>query len=92
MKASVPSKNIIRGHLKPIHTITLYKLYANLKCNTPLEKKGNVNLHALTSMQTKNQNRKHKTAFPACFDKTLLFKGNKSKRREREINITVSPG
>jgi len=37
---------------------------AHLKCNAPLQKKGNLKLHALTSMQTKNQNEKHETTLP----------------------------
>jgi len=49
--------------------------------------KRNLNLYALTSMKANNQNEKHEAVVPPCLDNGLLFKGNKSKRRERENKI-----
>jgi len=77
MQTILPSKNIIGDYLKSIHTIPTCNPICKSKCNTPLQKKGNLKLYALTSMQTKNQNEKHETTLPIRLDKALLFKVKK---------------
>jgi len=77
MKANMPSKPsldvISNWSTPPLHAI----LYANLKCNTLFQKNGNLNRHALTSMQTKNEIKKHETTLLSYLDKASLFKVKK---------------
>ena len=54
-----------------------------------MQMKRNPKLNALTSMQTKNQNKYIEPTLPPCLNKALLFKG--TKLREGEQKKTISP-
>jgi len=61
MKSILPKESSLKGILNQSTPFPHAILYVNIKCNTSLQKKGNLNLHAQTSMQTKNKNGNYET-------------------------------
>jgi len=56
-----------------------------------MQLKRNLKLYALTSIQTNNQNEKHKATLPPSLDKALLSKENEVRERKgktKEKNLT----
>ena len=67
MKAILPKESSLEGMTNQSTPSPHAILYANLnttKCNMLMQTKRNPKLHGLTSMQSKNQNRKDRTIFP----------------------------
>jgi len=55
MEAVMPKKSSLEGIPNQSTPSQHAPKNEHLKCNTPLQKKGNLNLYASTSMQAKNQ-------------------------------------